>query len=456
MKYLLVLAILLAVAMCAPADDEVHIPIPYTQHKWYSGLLDFSTGIFHYVFFDSQRDPDNDPVVLWLNGGPGCSSLLGMVYENGPFTFKEGTVNFELNPYSWNMKANVLYLESPGGVGFSSSLRGNKHDDATSAEDNYRALSRFFEKFPNLRKNELYLTGESYAGIYVPYLANYIMTQNKLPSTEFKMNLKGIMINNACTDPRECYEPGNDVNMGIYQYENLYRHGYYTEQMFDNIKAACWLGYNSPGCRDIRKIADAKFYATNTSMLNLYAKCLYQKVETDGLRLPNGRKAVGMADDVICEDMYGIQHFFNQATIQAALHVPFLRFDACSDDVANNYQQFENASYWLYPKFIKEGLRVWITSGDIDNSVPITGTMTWITRMRDEFGVPIEEQWREWWAPGLHKHEDQVAGMVWKLRGFTFASVKGAGHMMPKDKKKEAAVLLDCFLNNKDLPDNTP
>lgn len=58
------------------------------------GLLDFNTGNFHYIFFDSQRDPDNDPVVLWLNGGPGCSSLLGMVYENGPFVFKEGTTNF--------------------------------------------------------------------------------------------------------------------------------------------------------------------------------------------------------------------------------------------------------------------------------------------------------------------------------------------------------------------------
>lgn len=74
------------------------------------GYLNFTDGAFHYVFFESQHDPDNDPIVLWLNGGPGCSSLIGMVYENGPFVFKPNTTNFELNQYSWNKKANVLYI----------------------------------------------------------------------------------------------------------------------------------------------------------------------------------------------------------------------------------------------------------------------------------------------------------------------------------------------------------
>lgn len=80
------------------------------------GYLNFDMGKFHYVFFESQRDPNKDPLLLWLNGGPGCSSLIGMVYENGPFTFKTGSTILEINENSWNKKANVLYIESPGGV----------------------------------------------------------------------------------------------------------------------------------------------------------------------------------------------------------------------------------------------------------------------------------------------------------------------------------------------------
>ena len=105
---------------------------------------------------------------------------------------------------------------------------------------------------------------------------------------------------------------------------------------------------------------------------------------------------------------------------------------------------------------MKEQLRIWILEGDVDNSVPITGTMTWLTRLRDEEGLPLEEQWREWWVPGMHKHEDQVGGMTWRLRGLTFASVKGAGHMVPKDKRKEAKTILDSFLKGEPLPYKKP
>ena len=62
------------------------LSVNYTL-PWYSGYLTFEQGQFHYVFFESQKNPTNDPLVLWLNGGPGCSSLIGMVYENGPFIF---------------------------------------------------------------------------------------------------------------------------------------------------------------------------------------------------------------------------------------------------------------------------------------------------------------------------------------------------------------------------------
>lgn len=105
---------------------------------------------------------------------------------------------------------------------------------------------------------------------------------------------------------------------------------------------------------------------------------------------------------------------------------------------------------------MREGLRIWVFSGDVDADVPITGTLNWIHKLREQEGIPVEEPWREWWVPGLHKHEDQVGGMTWQLRNMTFASVKGAGHMVGRDKRKEAYVLVDHFLKGESLPEKSP
>lgn len=82
---------------------------------------------------------------MWLNGGPGCSSMIGMVSENGPFIFKPQADNMTLNPSAWNLRAQVIYLESPAGVGFSvgkeTSLIAN---DSSVAQDNYLAVQKFF------------------------------------------------------------------------------------------------------------------------------------------------------------------------------------------------------------------------------------------------------------------------------------------------------------------------
>jgi carboxypeptidase C (cathepsin A) len=73
----------------------------------------------NYLFLESQNDPANDPLIVWFNGGPGCSSMLGWAQEHGPYSMDAGTDFWRLNEYSWNNEANVIYIESPGGVGYS-------------------------------------------------------------------------------------------------------------------------------------------------------------------------------------------------------------------------------------------------------------------------------------------------------------------------------------------------
>lgn len=134
-----------------------------------NSITSFSKGIKSLIY--SKNLQEDDPVVLWLNGGPGCSSLMGMVGENGPFMFEHGKTSMKANNYTWNQNAHMLYLESPGGVGFSKA-KLQVYNDTTTAQENYLALVRFFEKYASLKDNDFYIAGESYAGIYIPRLAN--------------------------------------------------------------------------------------------------------------------------------------------------------------------------------------------------------------------------------------------------------------------------------------------
>ena len=239
-----------------------------------------------------------------------------MVYENGPFLFEPNTSKLHLNPYSWNNKANLLYVESPGGVGFSKGSR-KIYDDGNTAGDNLAALLAFFNKFPNLRDNEFYLTGESYSGIYVPYLAYEIVKYNKLPSSKgTRINLKGMMVGNACTEPKECYDATAQGN-SLYQYEFLYNHGYYSAKDYHDMFTICVLDFHGQECQDQRDNLDNLFAETNTSILNIYAPCYYTVGKGRTVRQSN--KIVG--GDMDCGDSVGIHEFFNQPLIPAELHV---------------------------------------------------------------------------------------------------------------------------------------
>lgn len=116
-----ILAALGFVAADVAGDAVTSLPsCPELQSKTYSGYLTITgTKKLHYVYAESLRSPRNDPVLLWSNGGPGCSSLLGLFQENGPYTVDNVTQTCTHNPYSWSHYANMLYIEAPAGVGYS-------------------------------------------------------------------------------------------------------------------------------------------------------------------------------------------------------------------------------------------------------------------------------------------------------------------------------------------------
>ena len=119
---------LMAVSVLADAPNDLMGDLPWAEpfsSPTYSGYLTVSeTKRLHYVYAESLNDPENDPVLIWFNGGPGCSSMLGFMQENGPRVINDGEDYLISNPDAWNTNANVIWLESPAGVGWSYATDG--------------------------------------------------------------------------------------------------------------------------------------------------------------------------------------------------------------------------------------------------------------------------------------------------------------------------------------------
>ncbi|KAF8335897.1 alpha/beta-hydrolase [Cantharellus anzutake] len=167
----------------------------------WAGLMPISsdkneTRKLFFWFFPAKGRNISD-LVFWTNGGPGCSSLEGFLQENGPFTWETGTAKPIPNQWSWTNLSHVLWVEQPVGTGFSQGVP-NIHNEDELAAQFAGFLVQFLEIFSELKGKNFYLSGESYAGSYVPYIANYLYEHPKL----VPLNTKGIWL----TDPEVSYD----------------------------------------------------------------------------------------------------------------------------------------------------------------------------------------------------------------------------------------------------------
>ncbi|KAK9220211.1 hypothetical protein WN943_008859 [Citrus x changshan-huyou] len=156
-----------------------------------------------YYFVESPQNSSSKPLVLWLNGGPGCSSFGdGAMMELGPFRVNKDGKTLYQNEYAWNKDANIIFLESPAGVGFSYSNITSDYKvngDIRTARDSYTFLVNWLERFPEYKTRDFFIAGESYAGHYIPQLAQAILYNNQHDNQTI-INLRGIAMGNALID----------------------------------------------------------------------------------------------------------------------------------------------------------------------------------------------------------------------------------------------------------------
>jgi hypothetical protein len=372
--------------------------------KQFSGYIPVSpTRNIHYWYIESSNNPSTDPVVFWTNGGPGCSGLLGLGTEFGPFLFEKDGV-LSQNPNTWNQVANILYVEQPAGVGFSYYTDESDQyvGDDRAAVDNYQLIKEFFQRFPERASNPFYIASESYGGHYIPHLAKEILDQN----TDDSINFRGFMIGNPYVDPFS-----NDVTM----IQTYYMHGLIALPLFQKWEAHCKDPSNYPE-EKCNILIDAMLKEAGDG-INPYALDFPTCTESDNSDYPSTGQGVDaileLSDDPSsatsivrklttssaqstklmkhrsalappflpqqdvyhpCADAH-LYTYLNRDDVKDALHVQKTKeWGMCTDDIEYSIEDSDAPQMYLYKDLVERAkvkgsnLKIMIFSGDDDSS----------------------------------------------------------------------------------------
>ncbi|KAF9446561.1 alpha/beta-hydrolase [Macrolepiota fuliginosa MF-IS2] len=146
-----------------------------------SGYINVSKDTYLWFwFFAARTNPDTAPLTLWMNGGPGCSAMLGLFQENGPCLVNPDGLTTAFNPYSWNNVTNMLYIDQPVGTGFSYGT-DTRNTIQGSAEQMWTTFQMLFgsQEFSRFRDRRLILGTESFGARLGPAFINYFNSQNE-------------------------------------------------------------------------------------------------------------------------------------------------------------------------------------------------------------------------------------------------------------------------------------
>ncbi|GLJ42537.1 hypothetical protein SUGI_0881930 [Cryptomeria japonica] len=420
----------------------------------------------YYYFVEAQTNATSRPLALWLNGGPGCSSLgFGAFEENGPFKFN-GKV-LEQNKFSWNIVTNMLYVESPIGVGFSySNTTSDYHlfNDTLTAQDNLAFLLNWFKKFSEYRDVDFYITGESYGGHYIPQMASLVLDYNK-KSGITPINLKGIIIGN----------PYVDIEISINNGEFQWSHGLISDETYQLTQTICnnsksWIEMfvdqnTSESCNNVfdkvhEEIGNIDYYDVTLGI------CLDESSSSSQLSKLQG----GVRSKFIQKNLKGVNAinlcsgndiftYLNTNKVQKDIHASISNdtYSWSFCDGPLNYDE-RNRGINIIPllsKLLNYGLPIMLFSGDQDSVVPFTATRTIANTIAKQLQLFPINTYGTWYdnqqvAGWTQSYGHVVGGKNQTI--LTFASVRGGAHEVPYTSPSEALTLFKAFIGGLPLP----
>ncbi|EAL61486.1 peptidase S10 family protein [Dictyostelium discoideum AX4] len=395
---------------------------PTLQLSGYFNVNETTNANLFYLFYESQNSPSTDPLILWLTGGPGCSSLMAAFYENGPY-FVNDNLTLSENPNSWNMVANVLYVDSPLGAGFSYVVDSDGYSTTETeiSENLYSFLTQFLSKYPKYSKLPLYIFGESYAGHYVPSFSYYIYQKNLGLAT---INLKGLAIGNGMVDPYIQYG-----SLGPF----AYAHGMLdinalkeTEGLYESCQQAIDSGdYNMTTqiCNNIMDIVQE--YAGNFNVYDVSKTCY-----------PN---------EPLCYNFTAIIDYLNLASTKQSFGVlPNSTWNVCSTQPYSAIiRDWFNTPINYIPTLL-ENYKVLVYNGNYDWICNFLGSTEWTSQLKWKYNQEFNNSPRKI----LYINGNTISGYSQSYDNLTMQVLLGASHMAPREAPVAALAMVESFIQN--------
>lgn len=424
--------------------------------KQYTGWLDVGGKHLFFWYFESQNNPSADPLLLWLTGGPGGSSMIGLMQELGPCLINEHGNGTVYNPHGWSKNANIIFIDSPAGVGFS---YVEKHhplpaSSFTTAEDLHHFMQIFTTSvFPDLKNRSFHITGESYAGHYVPALGAQIVLQNTLYPSRPQINLTSIFVGNGYVSPLDTafgyWETLCTTNPGV------------SKPVFNATRCDI-MAANMPRCIELSKVC---YNHPDPAICGVAGQVCADGVIDyyDGESGKGGRNRFNIIegcetrDDLCYPEIPLIERYLNTPAVYEALGVPkeVGKYIVYSMKIAyafalTNDQGISMQNQVLY--LLNSGIDVLFYQGNLDLACNTAGNLHWANSMPWKGQTAFVAQGKSVWKHGkkevgwFKEVKIDMGGKGGRKTTFALSTVDGAGHMVPYDKPEEALALVDRWL----------
>ncbi|KAK7042325.1 carboxypeptidase [Favolaschia claudopus] len=378
--------------------------------------LDVDKGAKHlfFYFFESRKDPAKDDVIIWINGGPGCSSAMGLLMELGPCSIdmKNASSNGTIwNPYGWNQEANIFFLDQPQTI------------DTTegAAKNVYTFISLFFESFPQFAGRALHLSGESYGGRYLPVFASEIYDQKQLAKAQGRqiLNLQSVIIGNGITDISTLYPGRYEIECSIAA----------LEVPFQSISACVRMKAALPRCQRLMRTSCIEQF----DAIDCRAAVNFCDAELSTGMWASGRNVYDISKmcvgDGLCHEENGvITKYLSDPALRELLGVDpqATNFSSCSNSVGSLFNA--RLDKWAVPtqnyvaNLLDRGIQILIYAGTYDWQCNWVANRMWVDKLEwsgQEAYAALE--WADW---GAGEVKQGTQGLL------SFVTIRGAGHMI--------------------------